>query len=139
MRESYGIPRDPDLKLKDFPTLNHAVQFVKDRMPADDAATTAEPSAATATSVAAPEAAVAGDMEAAEFVGIPAYLVPTSPESAPGPEAIAFVAPLFEKAGLAMAINDAWGLVALLTLAAFIVLPLAREVPKTATGESDKV
>ena len=68
MRESYGIPRDPDLQLKDFPTLNHAVQFVKDRMPSGDATATAEPSVETATIEAAREATVAGDMEAANEV-----------------------------------------------------------------------
>ncbi|MCP4966488.1 MAG: SDR family NAD(P)-dependent oxidoreductase, partial [bacterium] len=66
MRESYGIPRDPDLQLKDFPTLNHAVQFVKDRMPTDETAVTAEPT--TAPEQAPSEEAVTGDMEAANAV-----------------------------------------------------------------------
>ena len=33
LRESYSIPRDETLQLKDFPTLNHAVVFVKERRP----------------------------------------------------------------------------------------------------------
>ena len=40
------------------------------------------------------------------------------------------VAPLFEKAGLVMAINEAWGLVAILTLSVLLVLPLARAAPR---------
>ncbi|MDJ0698511.1 MAG: SDR family NAD(P)-dependent oxidoreductase [Woeseiaceae bacterium] len=63
MRESYGIPRDPDLQLADFPTLNHAVQFVKDRMPASD-----EPSVGAVVrprSESDTEAALQGDMDAA--------------------------------------------------------------------------
>ncbi|MCC6847114.1 MAG: SDR family NAD(P)-dependent oxidoreductase [Deltaproteobacteria bacterium] len=33
IREAYGIPRDPDLKLRDFPTLRHVIRFVYDRSP----------------------------------------------------------------------------------------------------------
>ncbi|HTS61082.1 MAG TPA: SDR family NAD(P)-dependent oxidoreductase [Candidatus Acidoferrales bacterium] len=31
IRQEYGIPRDPNLKLRDFPTLAHVVRFVHDR------------------------------------------------------------------------------------------------------------
>src|SRR4029078_13722142 len=34
IRSRYDIPRDESLKLRDFPTLNHAVRFVMDRAPA---------------------------------------------------------------------------------------------------------
>jgi NAD(P)-dependent dehydrogenase (short-subunit alcohol dehydrogenase family)/acyl carrier protein len=37
LRESYDIPRDANLQLKDFPTLNHAIGFVKDRRPRTEA------------------------------------------------------------------------------------------------------
>ena len=67
MRESYGIPRDPDLKLSDFPTLTHAVQFVKDRMPAGDA-TTQEQAAASVEDSPAPEVVVEGDLDAANRI-----------------------------------------------------------------------
>ena len=33
IRETYGIPRDPNLKLRDFPTLARVMQFVLDRRP----------------------------------------------------------------------------------------------------------
>jgi len=33
IRETYGIPRDPNLKLRDFPTLARVIQFVYDRRP----------------------------------------------------------------------------------------------------------
>ena len=33
IREAYGIPRDDKLKLRDFPTLSHVLQFVRDRRP----------------------------------------------------------------------------------------------------------
>ena len=38
IRETYGIERDDALKLRDYPTLNHVVGFVRDR-----AAVTARP------------------------------------------------------------------------------------------------
>jgi len=33
IREAYNIPRDDKLKLRDFPTLAHVIQFVRDRRP----------------------------------------------------------------------------------------------------------
>ena len=33
IRAAYDIPRDDNLKLRDFPTLAHAIQFVYDRRP----------------------------------------------------------------------------------------------------------
>ena len=34
VRETYGIERDDSLKLRDYPTLNHVIGFVRDRTPA---------------------------------------------------------------------------------------------------------
>ncbi len=42
VRGEYGIPRDETLKLRDFPTLAHVIQFVYDRRPADPAPVTAD-------------------------------------------------------------------------------------------------
>jgi NADP-dependent 3-hydroxy acid dehydrogenase YdfG len=42
VRESYGIERDESLKLRDYPTLNHVIGFVRDRMPQTHAETTAD-------------------------------------------------------------------------------------------------
>ena len=36
IRETYTIPRDPNLKLRDFPTLARVIQFVYDRRPRPD-------------------------------------------------------------------------------------------------------
>ena len=33
VREAYGIPRDPNLKLRDFPTLAHVIQFARNGAP----------------------------------------------------------------------------------------------------------
>ena len=68
MRESYGIPRDPDLKLSDFPTLTHAVQFVKDRIPAGEMATPAQSDDQPAEDTAEATTTLAGDLDAANRV-----------------------------------------------------------------------
>ncbi|MCZ7650263.1 MAG: acyltransferase domain-containing protein [Thermoanaerobaculia bacterium] len=45
IRERYGIERDPEMKLRDFPTLAHTIRFVKDRRPdLAAAAATSQPS-----------------------------------------------------------------------------------------------
>ena len=53
IRETYGIERDDSLKLRDYPTLNHVVGFVRDRTPQAEAAP-AEPAAAPVEPAAAP-------------------------------------------------------------------------------------
>ena len=71
-----------------------------------------------------------GDAAAAEFLGIPAQMMAAVP---PGPldaQAQAFVAPLLEKAALTAAINDAWLLIAMLTVAALLCVPFAKANPK---------
>ena len=57
IRESYGIPRDEKLRLRDFPTLAHVIGFVKDRRP--DLAPPAAPAPPTLpASPAAPDDSV---------------------------------------------------------------------------------
>ena len=33
VREAYGIPRDDNMRLRNFPTLAHVMQFVRDKRP----------------------------------------------------------------------------------------------------------
>jgi DHA2 family multidrug resistance protein len=71
----------------------------------------------------------AGDIDTAKFIGIPIDLFAAR---APGPmdaSTRAFVQPLIEKAAMAQAINEAWILVALFTLAAVICVPFAKRSP----------
>ncbi len=65
----------------------------------------------------------AGDIEAAKILGIP---LETMAHSLIDPAARAAMSPLIEKVGFVEAINDAWALVALLTLAVLMAVPLAR-------------
>jgi 3-oxoacyl-(acyl-carrier-protein) synthase/acyl carrier protein/NAD(P)-dependent dehydrogenase (short-subunit alcohol dehydrogenase family) len=67
IRAAYDIPRDDSLKLRDFPTLAHTVQFVYDRKPGLRAKPAA-PGKTEAPPAAAPEPESAGSMEAAERI-----------------------------------------------------------------------
>ncbi len=71
IRAAYDIPRDDNMKLRDFPTLAHAIQFVYSRRPdlkqGPTAAQGTETEAAAATA-AAPAIAVAASLEAADSV-----------------------------------------------------------------------
>jgi 3-oxoacyl-(acyl-carrier-protein) synthase/acyl carrier protein/NAD(P)-dependent dehydrogenase (short-subunit alcohol dehydrogenase family) len=78
IRAAYDIPRDDALKLRDFPTLQHTVQFVYDRRPdlkapealAPPALSVAPPSATAPAEVPVPGADSAGDAVAAEVLHI---------------------------------------------------------------------
>jgi 3-oxoacyl-(acyl-carrier-protein) synthase/NAD(P)-dependent dehydrogenase (short-subunit alcohol dehydrogenase family)/acyl carrier protein len=69
LREAYDIPRDETLQLKDFPTLNHAIGFVKDRRP-DTPASSAPPgeSADILPATVVADEAITADMDAANRV-----------------------------------------------------------------------
>lgn len=77
---------------------------------------------------------VAGNADTAAAIGIPAAMFASR---MPGPldaTTQALVAPLVEKAALMLSINEAWVMVAIVTLAAIALLPLAR-TPKPMSGK----
>ena len=43
VRETYGIARDDSLKLRDYPTINHVIAFVRDRTAATTPVTPVTP------------------------------------------------------------------------------------------------
>ena len=61
VRAAYNIPRDENMKLRDFPTLAHVIQFAQDRHPGSAPATTTatEVKATAAAPVPAPRAPLA--------------------------------------------------------------------------------
>jgi acyl transferase domain-containing protein len=71
VREQFAIPRDEDLKLRDFPTLTHVIGFVHDRAPAGVAAAAPEP--AEATKAAERTATAASTAPAAALIAVPAF------------------------------------------------------------------
>lgn len=62
----------------------------------------------------------AGDADAAAFVGIPPGLL--NPAQAPPPGALAMLEPLVRRAAMTTAINEAWAMLAALTLAGVLCL-----------------
>ena len=54
IRATYGIPRDQDLKLRDFPTLAHVIKFAVDRQPGATTVAAAQPAAAAVPTSAFP-------------------------------------------------------------------------------------
>jgi hypothetical protein len=54
LREAWGIPRDENLKLRDYPTLAHAIRFVLERRPGGGASAPAAPAAGEPVEAAAP-------------------------------------------------------------------------------------
>ena len=69
IREIYSIPRDPNLKLRDFPTLKHVIQFVYDRRPA----------VASSPSLSAPFEPASGLSGVIETKPTPTSVVETTP------------------------------------------------------------
>ncbi len=72
----------------------------------------------------------AGDIDAAKFVGIPLDMFmsrPTAPLEGP---ALAMVQSLVEKAALVQAINEAWIMIAVLTIGALLCVPFAKASPR---------
>ena len=75
----------------------------------------------------------AGDATTAQFVGIPLDMFVNRPAGPVDAATIALLKPLVEKAALVHAINDAWALVAGLTIAALLCVPFARNpIPSAA-------
>ena len=62
-----------------------------------------------------------GDVDTVRFLGLALQTL-----SAPPAAAAALVQPFIEKGALTLAINEAWGMIALLTLAALLCVPFAR-------------
>ncbi len=67
IRETYGIEREDQLKLRDYPTLNHVVGFVRDRLPQTTATPAPTAPAAPAPTTADPTSAAAPPSMLSEF------------------------------------------------------------------------
>ncbi len=90
VREEFKIPRKDDLKLRDYPTLRHVIDFVKQNIAGPAAAP--EPTVTPASEPApGPEAAAVPASEPA-----PAAEPAVAPESAAAPEPVAKIAPAAE-------------------------------------------
>jgi DHA2 family multidrug resistance protein len=68
----------------------------------------------------------AGDLDAARLMGIPMQMLAARPPGPVDAATAALLQPLVERAGFVMAVNDAWALLAAVTVAGLLVLPLVR-------------
>lgn len=75
---------------------------------------------------------LAGDVATAQFVGIPLELFQSRTAGVPDPMIQAMLQPMVEAAALTHAINEAWALLALLTVVALLCVPFTRR-PVTPT------
>jgi len=67
-----------------------------------------------------------GDGQAARFIGIPEAMIGSLPTGPLDSGTLAMLAPLLEKAALTAAINDAWRMIAMVTVIALLCVPFAR-------------
>ena len=69
----------------------------------------------------------AGDAGAADFVGVPLDEFQALSQGSIDVEAIGMLQTAIEKAAMTMAVNEAWALLSMMTLAALLLLPAARK------------
>jgi DHA2 family multidrug resistance protein len=69
----------------------------------------------------------AGDIATAKFVGIPLDIFATRPDGPLDDNARAMLQPLVEKAALVQAINEAWTMIAVLTVAALLCIAFTKK------------
>jgi DHA2 family multidrug resistance protein len=69
-----------------------------------------------------------GDMATAEFVGLPLDAFAAHWHDLPNAGTQALLRPLIEDAALTQSINEAWGMLAILTIAALVCVPFARRL-----------
>ena len=72
----------------------------------------------------------AGDVDTAKFVGIPLDMFMQRPAGPLEGPALAMVQSLVEKAALVQAINEAWIMIAVLTIGALLCVPFAKTPPR---------
>jgi DHA2 family multidrug resistance protein len=68
----------------------------------------------------------AGDVETAKFIGLSLEAFAARPVGPPSEAVQALLRPMIERAALTQAINEAWAMIAVLTVAALICVPFAR-------------
>jgi DHA2 family multidrug resistance protein len=70
---------------------------------------------------------LAGDISAAQAIGLDPALLLNRPPGPPDDAAIAFVRPMVEKASLALTVNEAWAMLACVAIAGLLLVPFARD------------
>lgn len=81
---------------------------------------------------------LAGDVTAAQAIGLDPKLLIDRPPGPPDEAAVAFVRPLVERASLALSVNEAWAMLACVAIVGLLLVPFAREpAPVLVAAPSD--
>jgi MFS transporter, DHA2 family, multidrug resistance protein len=70
---------------------------------------------------------LAGDVTAAQAIGLSTKLFLNRPAGPPDEVTVAFVRPMVEKASLALCVNEAWAMLACVALVGLLLVPFARD------------
>jgi DHA2 family multidrug resistance protein len=70
---------------------------------------------------------LAGDVTAAQAIGLSTKLFLNRPAGPPDEATVAFVRPMVEKASLALCVNEAWAMLACVALIGLLLVPFARD------------
>jgi len=74
---------------------------------------------------------MAGDVTAAQAIGLSTKLFLNRPPGPPDEATIAFVRPMVEKASLALCVNEAWAMLACVAVVGLLLVPFARDTSET--------
>jgi DHA2 family multidrug resistance protein len=77
---------------------------------------------------------LAGDVTAAQAIGLDVKLFLHPPPDVPAATVEAFVRPMVEKAAFALSANEAWALLAFIALIGLLCIPFAGKPPKSSAG-----
>jgi MFS transporter, DHA2 family, multidrug resistance protein len=79
---------------------------------------------------------IAGDVATAEFVGIPSEIFAARSAGPLDAFSQILLTPMIEKASLTLAINNAWAIIAILTVTVLVCVPFARSATTAGPGHS---
>ncbi len=71
---------------------------------------------------------IAGDITAAQAIGLDVHLCTHGPSDATDAVVEAYLRPMVEKAAFALSVNEAWMLIASVALIGFLLVPFAGKV-----------
>jgi DHA2 family multidrug resistance protein len=79
---------------------------------------------------------IAGDVSAAQAIGLDAQLFTHRPTGVSDAAVEAYVRPMVEKAAFALSVNEAWTLLACVALIGLLLVPFAGKLPPQAEAEA---
>jgi len=81
---------------------------------------------------------LAGDITAAQAIGLDPERLLNRPPGPPDAAAVAFVRPMVEKASMALCVNEAWAMLACVALIGLLLVPFVREERRSSAALDDR-